>query len=171
MNTQHVYQITRERIAASQEDAVRGLVRTKAMLEDEVEMLREEVCRLQTIVDSLTVDAPICRACEVAQATAADGLCDGCRRAPALEETKLPNRWMVAGREESFAELSDGTPLYPAYYPPRPGEAFRRGMRWWNGSTGEWIGVTPDGRLFRQQQLWGGDSPRPDRWKQFTLTS
>ncbi len=68
-----------------------------------------------------------------------------------------------------FAELADGTPLYPAYDLPRLGERFRRALGSWNGATGEWAGVTLDGRLFQQPQLWGGDSPHPDKWQQFKL--
>ena len=70
---------------------------------------------------------------------------------------------------EPFAELADGTPLYPAYDVLRPSERQRRTLSSWDGATGEWVGVTLDGRLFRQRQLWGGDSPRPDRWQGFTL--
>ena len=40
MDMEHVCQITGERIAASQEQAVRDLVRTNVTLADEVEMLR-----------------------------------------------------------------------------------------------------------------------------------
>jgi len=69
-----------------------------------------------------------------------------------------------------FTTLDDGsTPLYPAYYPLRSGERFCRRMDWWNGATGEWFGVTLDGRLFRQRQLWGNDVPDPDRWQPFRL--
>ena len=65
--------------------------------------------------------------------------------------------------------LIDGTPLYPAYYPVRPGERCPRAMRSWDGATGEWVGVTLDGRLFRQQQYWGSDKPRANGWQQFTF--
>ena len=69
-----------------------------------------------------------------------------------------------------FAALPDGTPLYPAYEPHlRPGERYRRALRMWNGSTGEWVGVTLDGQLYRQSQYWGGEGPRLDRWERFTL--
>ena len=47
---ERIFEITRERIAASEEDAVRALVRTNAMLEDEVEMLKAEVNRLMTLL-------------------------------------------------------------------------------------------------------------------------
>ncbi len=70
---------------------------------------------------------------------------------------------------DQFAELADGTPLYPAYDHPRPGECHRRALGSWNGATGEWIGVTLDGRLFRQRQSWGGERPRPGKWQQFRL--
>jgi hypothetical protein len=82
---------------------------------------------------------------------------------------KSPNQWMNPDRTEPFAVLSDGTPLYAAYYPLRPAERFRRAMRSWDGASGEWVGVTLDGRLFRQSQYWGGESPRPDRWQHFKL--
>lgn len=68
-----------------------------------------------------------------------------------------------------FVRLSDGTPLYPAYYPLRLGERYRRAMRSWTGQIGEWVGVTVDGRLFRQQQSWGGEGPDPSRWDEFRL--
>jgi hypothetical protein len=68
-----------------------------------------------------------------------------------------------------FAALEDGTLLYPAYFPVRIGERYRRAMRFWTGQSGEWVGVTLDGRLFRQQQLWGGDGPDPARWEEFKL--
>ena len=80
-----------------------------------------------------------------------------------------PNKWMSPDRTEPFAVLSDGTPLYPAYFPLRPGERFRRSMRLWTGATGEWVGVTLDGQLYRQSQYWGGESPRPDKWQKFKL--
>jgi hypothetical protein len=82
---------------------------------------------------------------------------------------KPPNKWMSPERIEPFAALSDGTPLYPAYYPLRPGESFRRAMRFWDGASGEWVGVTLDGRLFRQSQCWGSEGPHPDRWEQFRI--
>ena len=49
-NMERVYELTRERISASQEEAVRNLVRTNAMLVDEVEMLRAEVAQLLNIL-------------------------------------------------------------------------------------------------------------------------
>jgi len=81
----------------------------------------------------------------------------------------MDNPWMIPERSEPFAALADGTPLYQAYYPRRRGERYRRAMRWWDGATGEWVGTTPDGRLFRQRQLWGNARPRPDRWQEFAL--
>ena len=68
-----------------------------------------------------------------------------------------------------YAALADGTPLHPAHDCLQPGERCRRGLSWWNGSVGEWVGVTLDGRLFRQSQLWGGEGPRPERWEKFRL--
>jgi hypothetical protein len=68
-----------------------------------------------------------------------------------------------------MAALPDGTPLYPAYYPLQPGERRRRAMRFWDGASGECVCVTLDGRLFRQAQHWGGDTPRADEWQQFEL--
>ena len=79
------------------------------------------------------------------------------------------NPYLKPGTEQ-FATLADGTPLYSAYEPHlRPGERFRRSMRLWTGATGEWVGVTLDGQLYRQSQYWGGESPRPDKWQRFTL--
>ena len=70
-----------------------------------------------------------------------------------------------------FTRLSDGTLLYPAYYPLRRGERVRRSMSTWTGQEGEWVAVTLDGRLFRQFQAWGSEGPDPDRWEQFRLAS
>ena len=42
-------------------------------------------------------------------------------------------------------------------------------MRFWDGATGELVGVTLDGRLYRQGQYWGNDSPRPNEWRGFKL--
>ena len=69
--------------------------------------------------------------------------------------------------EPPFAALIDGTPLYPAWE-RRLGEQPRQ-MGSWDGSMGEWVGVTEDGHLYRQRQLWSGDEPRPDRWRRFRL--
>ena len=63
--------------------------------------------------------------------------------------------------------MPDGTPLYPAHDPLRPGERYRRSMCWWNGAEGEWVGTTLAGELYRQCREWGGDGSRPDRWKKF----
>lgn len=79
------------------------------------------------------------------------------------------NKWMWADRTEPFAALSDGTSLYLAYDRLRRGERYRRTLSSWTGSTGEWVGVTLDGRLYRQSQLWGGEGPRPDKWQEFRL--
>ena len=42
-------------------------------------------------------------------------------------------------------------------------------LRMWNGATGEWVGVTLDGQLYRQTQYWGGQGPRPNKWEKFRL--
>ena len=68
-----------------------------------------------------------------------------------------------------MATLPDGTALYPAYYPVQPGDRCRISMRRWDGSTGQWVGVTLDGRLYRQTQYWGSDNPRPNEWQRFRL--
>ena len=68
-----------------------------------------------------------------------------------------------------FAQMGDGTPLYPAYYPLRPGERYRRSMCWWNGAEGERVGTTLDGQLYRQNRLWGGDGTRSHKWERFKL--
>ena len=130
MNTE-LYQIIQERITAVQEQAARDLVRANSMLNDEVDWLKEEMLRLQTIIAKT-------------------------------------NPYLKPGTV-SFSTLSDGTPLYPAYHPLRHGESFRRAMSSWSGQTGEWVGVTLDGRLFQQSQLWGSDIPRSDRWEAFRV--
>jgi len=79
------------------------------------------------------------------------------------------NVWMRPDRTEPFAALSDGTPLYPAYYLALPGERYRRRMGLWTGQTGEWVGVTLDGQLYRQERLWGNARPDPDRWERFRI--
>jgi hypothetical protein len=84
-----------------------------------------------------------------------------------MDET-ASNKWMRPG-SEPFAELSDGTPLYPAYYQPQPGEALRSRMGYWTGQIGERVGVTIDGRLFRQSQSWGGDGPSCQGWQPFAI--
>ena len=81
-----------------------------------------------------------------------------------------PNKWMRPDRPRAFARLSDGTPLYPAYYHLLPGEAYRRRMGLWTGQAGEWVGVTLDGQLYRQERLWGGEEPCPKRWQRFTIS-
>jgi len=68
-----------------------------------------------------------------------------------------------------MAALPDGTALYPAYHPLQPGERYRRCMNVWDGASGEWVGVTLDGRLYRQTQYWGSDNPRPNEWREFKL--
>ena len=95
--------------------------------------------------------------------------CDPCYLCETCTEKHMTNPYLKPG-SKPFAALPDGTPLYPAYEPhPRPGERCRRALGMWNGSMGEWVGVSLDGRLFRQMQLWGGEGPCPDKWQQFTL--
>lgn len=65
--------------------------------------------------------------------------------------------------------LADGTPLYPAFFPLQVGERHRRAMRYWDGASGEWVGVTLDGRLFQQPMYWGGERPCRSKWQQFTM--
>jgi len=64
-NMDHIYELTRQRIAASQDDAVHALVRTNAMLVDEVEMLQAEVDRLLSILygQSASEMALACEGC------------------------------------------------------------------------------------------------------------
>ncbi len=45
--------------------------------------------------------------------------------------------------------LPTGEALYPAYYPLRVNERRRCGMSWWNGGSGETVGVTVDGQLWK----------------------
>jgi hypothetical protein len=80
---------------------------------------------------------------------------------------ELRNRYLKP-HSTPMAALSDGTPLYPAYHPLQPSERYRRAMRWWDGASGEQVAVTLDGRLFCQQQYWGGDGLYPDEWEPFT---
>ena len=87
---------------------------------------------------------------------------------PVATMAALVNRYLKPGAKP-YAALVDGTPLYPAYYPLRCNERFRRQMGFWNGATGERVGVTLDGQLYQQSQLWGGEGPRPDRWQKFKL--
>jgi hypothetical protein len=86
------------------------------------------------------------------------------------EPEDMRNDWMDEINTEPFAALADGTPLHPAYYHLRRGERFRRRMGFWNGAEGEWVGVTLDGRLYRQERHWGGDEPNPWRWERFTVS-
>ncbi|MEE8390504.1 MAG: hypothetical protein V3S14_06865, partial [Anaerolineae bacterium] len=57
-NMANVYEITRQRIEASREEAVRALVRSNAMLSDEVQMLQAATHRLLSIVYSQDSDVP-----------------------------------------------------------------------------------------------------------------
>lgn len=84
------------------------------------------------------------------------------------DQEALANPYLKPGTAP-MAELADGTPLYPAYYPLQAGERYRRAVRFWDRASGEWVGVTLDGRLFRQEQYWGGDSPRAAEWQEFKL--
>jgi hypothetical protein len=60
-----VFEITRQRIAASEEEAVRALVRTNQMLADEVEMLKAEVNRLMTLLyGQNSCDGLACEGCQ-----------------------------------------------------------------------------------------------------------
>jgi len=77
------------------------------------------------------------------------------------------NRWMKPDRMRPFAYLADGSPLYPAYFSVRPGERFRRRMGLWTGQSGDLVGVTIDGQLYRQGKYWGSEGPDPARWEKF----
>ncbi len=79
------------------------------------------------------------------------------------------NPWLHPQHPTPFAYLDDGTPLYPAYYPLLAGERFRRSLNAWTGQTGEWIGVTEDGRLFQQVRLWGNSGPAAVQWTAITI--
>jgi hypothetical protein len=85
-----------------------------------------------------------------------------------MDELKV-NQWMQRDRVEPFATLRDGTSLFPAYYHQRPCEAYRRRMGLWTGQTGEWVGVTLEGQLYRQGRYWGSEAPRPGRWERFRI--
>ena len=89
-------------------------------------------------------------------------LCERCTK------SRMPNPYLKPG-SKPFAELANGTPLYPAYHPLRVNECYRRAMGLWTGATGERVAVTLDGQLYRQSQLWGGEGTRPDRWQRFKL--
>lgn len=75
-------------------------------------------------------------------------------------------KWMDPDRTRVLASLADGTPLYCAFYPPRPGERYRRRISFFYG-RGWWILVTADGRLYRQWRNSGGQEPNPNRWQRF----
>lgn len=75
------------------------------------------------------------------------------------------NKWLHPDKVEPFAELPDGTDLYPAYDPLGPGDTFRRGLSGTNGSGGLLVGVTPAGQLYRQQMRWGNSEPVPEKWE------
>ena len=62
MEMERIVETTGERIAASQAQAFRDLVRTNAMLADEVEMLRDKVRRLQAIAHGQNPQCP-CQGC------------------------------------------------------------------------------------------------------------
>jgi len=80
------------------------------------------------------------------------------------------NPWLHPQHTTPCAHLDDGTPLYPAYYPHcLPGERFRRSLNAWTGQSGEWIGVTEDGRLFQQARLWGNTGPAAVHWTAITI--
>jgi hypothetical protein len=90
-NLERVFEVTRERIAASQEETVRVLVRTNAMLEDEIEMLKAEVNRLMALLYGQN---------------GCDGLaCEGCRwwndwdlldLSPRCDNDDAPEPWKSA---------------------------------------------------------------------------
>ena len=62
---EQIFEITRERIAASEEKAVCALVRTNAMLVDEVEMLKAEVNRLSALLYGQNSDEGLaCEGCQ-----------------------------------------------------------------------------------------------------------
>lgn len=91
------------------------------------------------------------------------------RQTHAIRESTTSHNPYLHPDSAPMAALSDGTPLYPAYQPVRPGDRHQVRMRRWDGATGEWFAVTLDGRLYRQRQYWGNDKPRPDEWRRFKL--
>lgn len=79
----------------------------------------------------------------------------------------MQNKYLRRDRMEPIGELPDGTLLYPAYFPVRHGERFRRSCSSWDGATGETVGITLDGQLYRHPKMWGGQGTRPQRWERF----
>jgi hypothetical protein len=79
------------------------------------------------------------------------------------------NPWLNPLDLRPFAALADGTPLYPAYLPLQSGEGYRRNLNSWSGESGEWIGVTEDGRLFQQTRFWGHAGAAASRWEPITI--
>jgi hypothetical protein len=100
---ERIFEITRERIAASQEEAVRALVRSNAMLEDEVEMLQAEVHRLQAILGGQNPECP----------------CEGCvswddwgvgNPATRCEDANTPDPWYAAAADGGVSGCPNYTP-------------------------------------------------------------
>ena len=101
---QRIFEITRERIAASQEEATRTLVRNNEMLIDEVEMLRDEIRRLRGVIYGPA--APTDRFA-----------CEGCiwwdeytSVHPQCENKDTPDRWRSPAQNGGLSGCPNHTP-------------------------------------------------------------
>jgi hypothetical protein len=104
-NLERIFEITRERIAQSQAEAIPALLRSNAMMEDEIQMLQAEVHRLQAILGVKNPECP----------------CEGCvswndwgmgNPATRCEDANTPDPWYAAAAD-------GGVPGCPNFTPER----------------------------------------------------
>jgi len=88
MDVQYTYQVIRERIAASQEQAVARGRKPECSCKHCV--WRDGSSPAVEDEEGISLSDLPCRVCEVAWATGGDGLCDGCRGARLPEVTGSP---------------------------------------------------------------------------------
>jgi len=89
-----------------------------------------------------------------------------------FEQQVAENRYLdpeAPGGLIAFSTLPDNRGIYPAYYPQRPGENYRLRMGRWDGGTGEFVGVSLAGQLYRQFMAWGNSQPEPGKWRKFDV--
>ena len=103
MDIEWIVGITGERIAASQEQVFRDLVRTNAMLADEVEILRDRLHRLQAIVCGQNPACP-CEGCLWWNGRALDDL------APHCKDSFTPDPWHAAAADGGVPDCPHYTP-------------------------------------------------------------